>query len=485
MSSGARRASLNINPPARADGIRADALALTMMTAALAAYHWAPNIGIAGVATVALLFLIWRRLDLGLTLVLLCSPFFRFPKILDAGLVGTLAGRSAALEVSLAEYLLLLCAGAWLIRRWRRPDDATAGTTVPAPLGWIGCLPPAVLILAAAISLIFTENRWVAFREFRLVVVEPALYYLLLVRTVRSPQEVMRLLVALTALGAAVGTYALYHYFFVGVVERTGGVERILAVYHSPNALALFLGRVLPVAFVLLWATLAAGEKGGRRRWLTRTLAAAAIAAMAGAFYFTYSRGAFLGMGAGVLFALLFLNRRAGLAAAGLGVAAVIALLLAVPSERLLSATPVLQRTYVWEAALRMAFDNPITGIGMDNFLYRYPRYMLAQAALEPNISHPHNLVLDHWLSLGAIGVGVGVGLQLVFWRWFAAAIAAKVLYVRIAAVALAAGMVDFLVHGLIDNSYFLIDLAFLFWLSFGLMAVLSRVQTPVFEAKP
>ncbi|MEK7214591.1 MAG: O-antigen ligase family protein, partial [Chloroflexota bacterium] len=253
----------------------------------------------------------------------------------------------------------------------------------------------------------------------------------------------------------------------------------------SPNALALFLGRVLPVAFVLLWATLTAAGLADRRRWLAVAMATAAIAAMAGAFYFTYSRGAFLGLGAGVLFALLFLNRRAGLAATGLGAAAVIAILLAVPSERLLSATPVLQRTYVWEAALRMALDHPISGIGMDNFLYHYPRYILAQAALEPNISHPHNLVLDYWLSLGAIGVGVGVGLQLVFWRWFIAAIAAKVLYVRIAAVALAAGMVDFLVHGLIDNSYFLIDLAFLFWLGFGLMAVLSRGQTAVSEEKP
>ncbi len=217
----------------------------------------------------------------------------------------------------------------------------------------------------------------------------------------------------------------------------------------------------------------------------TAALLAAALAAMFAAFYFTYSRGASLGITAGLLVALLFLNRRLGMAAAGLGLAGAMALLALLPSERLLSAAPVLQRTYVWQAALRMAVDHPITGIGMDNFLYHYPRYSLPQAALEPDISHPHNLVLDYWLSLGALGLGVAVWLQLLFWRWFRAVMHQQDLYVRIAAIALAAGMVDFLVHGLIDNSYFLIDLAFLFWLSLGLMAVLSRDQTAASEAKP
>ena len=38
----------------------------------------------------------------------------------------------------------------------------------------------------------------------------------------------------------------------------------------------------------------------------------------------------------------------------------------------------------------------------------------------------------------------------------------------------LIAGMVSTLVHGLIDNSYFLVDLAFIFFLSFGLVQALS-----------
>jgi hypothetical protein len=39
------------------------------------------------------------------------------------------------------------------------------------------------------------------------------------------------------------------------------------------------------------------------------------------------------------------------------------------------------------------------------------------------------------------------------------------------------ASMVDFLAHGLIDNSYFLVDLAFVFFLTVGLMEQLERVD--------
>ncbi len=37
------------------------------------------------------------------------------------------------------------------------------------------------------------------------------------------------------------------------------------------------------------------------------------------------------------------------------------------------------------------------------------------------------------------------------------------------------ASMADFLVHGMLDNSYFLIDLAVVFWLTFGLAEVMEK----------
>ncbi|MCL5958509.1 MAG: O-antigen ligase family protein [Chloroflexi bacterium] len=123
-----------------------------------------------------------------------------------------------------------------------------------------------------------------------------------------------------------------------------------------------------------------------------------------------------------------------------------------------------------------MIRDNPIRGIGLDNFLYKYPRYMLPEAWREPNLSHPHNLVLDFWLRLGSPGLIVILWLLYGFFR------AGARLHRRIGdrtcqalAIGLMASMVDFVVHGLIDNSYFVVDLAIIFWATLAMLRILDR----------
>lgn len=456
-------------PPARVE-----ALTLTATALAVAGFYLSPHPVLTAAWGAALVFLGWIRLQVILMAVLASVPFFRFPKVFDPGLLG-IAGRGNPIEVSLAESLILIALFAWGLR-WLRPPAGSPAA--PAPVGTAGWLPAVAFIAAGLLSLPAADNRTVALREFRLVVLEPAVYYLLLVHTLRSAAEVLRFLAAFALLGGAIGAYGLYHYALVGVVERTGGVERILAVYHSPNALALFLGRVIPVAAVLLWGVGVVPGLGRGARLAAGLTAGLALAAMVATFYLTYSRGAFIGLGAALSWALLLAHRRAGLALlAAAGIVAVIALPL-LPQDRLLAPTPLFQRTYVWEAALAMLRDHPLTGIGLDNFLYHYPRYMLPQAALEPDMSHPHNLLLDHWLRLGVAGVAIGVALQWFFWSNVRRALRDPTgLYVRIAAIALGGSMVDFLVHGLIDNSYFLIDLAFIFWLTLGLIVTLNRTQ--------
>ena len=64
-----------------------------------------------------------------------------------------------------------------------------------------------------------------------------------------------------------------------------------------------------------------------------------------------------------------------------------------------------------------MIHDHPITGLGLDQFLYAYRgRYILPDAWQEPNLSHPHNILLDFWVRLGIFGVllfSVAAGLLL------------------------------------------------------------------------
>ena len=453
-------------------GIKDEALAYALVAAPVLLYYVSPNLILAALWTVVFLFVAWWRLDLGLLTVLMTAPFYRFPKELDLSFGADLLGRSLPLDISLAEYALWVSVVAWFLRRVVPPPGSEHHQSAIAPrFGWLTWAPPAALVAVATLSLPFTTYLHVALREYRVIVVEPALYYLLLVHTLQSSRDVARFLSVMVALGLGVSLFGLYHYFVIGEVEATGGVRRILAVYHSPNALALFLGRIIPVAVALAVVPLTT-----RRGWRPILFPAGAAIAMLLCFYLTYSRGAFIGIFAALFFLLLAMRRRTGLVVL---VASCLALLLAspfLPWERLLSPVPVIQRLYVWQAGFAMALDHPLTGVGLDNFLYYYPQYMLPQAGLEPDISHPHNLLLDFWVRLGILGLAALVWLSYHFWRTGLWLLKEKVsVQERTLTLALMASMVDFLAHGLIDNSYFLIDLAYLFWMTFALLLVLAR----------
>ncbi len=195
----------------------------------------------------------------------------------------------------------------------------------------------------------------------------------------------------------------------------------------------------------------------------------------------TFSVGGWLGAAAGLAVVLLGLGRRAllwgALAAAG-GLLAAVPLL---QVERVVShlnatgASTTFVRLQLWQASLAMLRDHPILGIGLDNFLYLYRQeYLPPGASAEPNLSHPHNLVLHFWLALGLPGLAAFLWLLWTFvrcaWRRATASLEQRLL-----ALGALGSMADCVVHGLGDNSYFLVDLAFCFWLTLAAAHAASR----------
>ena len=130
-------------------------------------------------------------------------------------------------------------------------------------------------------------------------------------------------------------------------------------------------------------------------------------------------------------------------------------------------------RLKVWQAALEMLGDNWLLGVGLNNFLYQYrTHYILPEAWQEPDLSHPHNVILDFGTRLGLGGIILLVWLQVAFWR------TAWSLYLRRPVpliLGLMGSMAVFLSHGLVDNSFFLVDLAFAFFLVMGLAQGLAE----------
>jgi hypothetical protein len=328
------------------------------------------------------------------------------------------------------------------------------------------------------------------------------------------PAWAWRLVDAFVAGAALQALIALYLYFFTGQSITAEGVRRALGLaYGSPNNLSLFLDRAWPVLLaVTFWSwrsRVVPGNSGelkgaqgnlnlppvptssyefplGLRRWLY----GAGLLIVSVALYLTFSKGALLlGLPVGMLAMTLFYAGRsqAGrqqwrpvlLAAAGGLAVLALALIPLSQTERFRTTLDFNQgstgffRLKLWQASLAMLRDHWPLGVGLDNFLYQYrTHYILPEAWQEPNLSHPHNLILDFGTRLGVGGIGLLLWLQVAFWR------NAWRLYQKAPGpliLGLMGSMVVFLAHGLVDNSYFLVDLAFAFFLSVGIVQRLAE----------
>jgi O-antigen ligase len=284
----------------------------------------------------------------------------------------------------------------------------------------------------------------------------------------------MRISITLWAVVVSGVVAALAAILFAGFVgELTTFATRPAFPYQSPNHLALFLERAAAVALALTMF-------GPDHKW-----AGAALIPIGLALVRSISLGAWLGVASTAITLAALRGRRLLLATVVVLVVTVVALAFAVPRERTLgrfdpgSGTG-LFRIQIWESSLRMIADQPILGVGLDNFLYRYRGgYMLSEAWEEPNISHPHNWVLHFWLALGLPGLAAALGMI----AWLA--VRAHCLLARpvtpldraIGAAALGTLVVT-LVHGSFDNSYFVFDLAMLWWLVAALVSFAGGAPT-------
>jgi len=259
----------------------------------------------------------------------------------------------------------------------------------------------------------------------------------------------------------------------------------VQSLYDSANNLALYLDRTLAVTLALLvWGG------SGRARWVWGVLAVP----QALAWLFTFSKGALLLAapaqlavlgGAGIW--MLGRGRRGPLAI--LGGLTIVGLLLIVPfagTERFQRLFDLTQgtgflRIQLWRSSWQMALDHWWLGVGPDHFLYAYRSvYLLPSAWQEPNLNHPHNLLLDWWTRLGLVGLGLG-GVWLAagmgqLGRWLRATASERSTGEPALAVGCLAAAAAGLAHGLIDASYALPDLMWSWVLLFGLgSAALER----------
>lgn len=398
--------------------------------------------------------------------------------------------------------------------------------------------PHLLFLLAGLLGVALAVQRGPALIEFRRLVAEPLLFYALARWHGRSAMP--RLVAALVLAGALVAALGLLQYLGLDLVPWLGakqcfapdggpcanvvvdrGLRRVQSVYGHPNNLGLFLGRAWPLAAGLALAALSASSKRStshdeRQTTKDKPIAPLRLSSFAldpgrearsrnGAWLWalasflclagivvSFSRGAWLGaLAAALVLALGMANdRRPGtkeqigsfvlrpssrwLLALGVTLALLAGLALTLRGDLRGGSTPV--RLLLWREALGYIRLHPL-GIGLDQFgVYHDPQspLTLIDPALigtsEQYAAHPHNLLLDTWLRLGPLGM-LAFGWLLA--RLVRAAWAGRGEPLLLGALAATAAT---LTHGLVDNFYFVSDLAIVFWL---LVALAEHAQPP------
>jgi O-antigen ligase len=451
------------NGLARLQGTIATALGASLTVAGISLNQW--WVVFAGLG---LLFLVsLHRPAIWLAALLFGLPFYYgFPLpilpwrslgLVDAGLLGGI--------------LLLIVRNVWNHRQDRQRLASLQALFFDAPF-----LLLAALVSWALVATFAADHFAVALREWRTVFLSAGLFALLLIdlrqthsdspggRFANGGTDLWLLLGAWIA-GATVITAVALGQYFTGVdIISAEGVWRVRAFYGSPNNLALYLERTLAVSLAL---AIFAHSLRGRLMWGVPTLVQGL------ALVLTFSKGALL-LGLPAMLATLwlggvFLLRRRGRSAqplwwvAGAGILAMISVVPFLGTERFQRLLDFSQgtgflRLNLWRSSWQMALDHPLLGVGPDNFLYAYrSEYLLPAAWQEPNLNHPHNVVLDWWTRLGLPGLALASVLLAAMvrrlWRRLHLGLDPTLALGFLAATAAS------LAHGLIDASYALPDL--------------------------
>ena len=462
--------------------LQSDTGVLAGMLLALGVYYFTTGLPLAVIGALAFLALAAWRPALTIPCIALAIPFFYRPREWDIG--------SRVLNFPPAEFIIVAAVAAWVIHdgwRWLRGVDAlhTAGAAARAlpqrlwsafwaavgwPFAW--CAIAFLVCGLAALVLPPIIRHDTALREFRWTIVEPLLFFALIARFVRSDDDMLRAIDALLITAAISGSIGTQQWLF-GETWSMEGVGRAIGVYSGATAFGIFMGRALPLAIVLALFLPRGDAHWRRRRWAYALLALPIATGMIASF----ARGAWLGVAAALIVVVLVSRNRALLIGLGaLAVALVPVLYVFRGVERLFSLFgndgTGTSRIIIWQAALRVIRDHRWTGIGQDQFLYQDPSYGIPNLRFL-TVNHPHNFVLDFWLRLGIWGLATVLATLTAFflsglraYNRFRGTVLAAI------ALALIAGMTDFVVHGLLDMAYFTQDLALTFWLLVGLMGI-------------
>lgn len=275
--------------------------------------------------------------------------------------------------VLLMVYALLFL---WLAKRINKNTER--GTL----RGGIVAAPIVLFAILATTSFAFSIYKYDSFYALIRLCAYIGLYYMV----ANEFDHTMRrcIIWVVIAVGGGISAYSLLQYF--GIFDHSWWIPKqfLAATYTNHNHFAGYLELVIPVAVVALTA------KSMQRATFFRAVIAAALVLMCAVFILTQSRGAWVSLGCALLImimAMIWNNKSYGriMIILTLGVAAAVSLVYFtgdMMSSRLATITAADPdedvsggRFKIWQGAMGMIQEKPITGVGIGDFDHGFYRY--------------------------------------------------------------------------------------------------------------
>jgi putative inorganic carbon (hco3(-)) transporter len=316
-----------------------------------------------------------------------------------------IGGQTANLLVPL--YLVIAAAVLTCVLEERRPANAGRPATKPrAPwIRWLRLALAATLALYA-IQAAYSDDVSNAIENIGFFLVPFAIMFALLAEVDWSRALLRGVLIAIAAVGAVCAAVAVYQWLARDLflnpelfdANQLHQYFRVNSLFYDPN----ILGRYLALAITALAACIA---WGGDRRELGAAAAVALLALVGMVFSFSITSFAALLVGLGMI-ALLRFRARGALAVAALGLAGLVALLIAggtptsdIQSDRSIDSG----RSDLVEGGLDLAADHPLVGYGSGSFGAAFVEHIDEKARTAASHSEPITVAAEQ----GAVGLVV------------------------------------------------------------------------------
>lgn len=405
----------------------------------------------------------WRNLALGLAILFSLLPTYliRF--------------HLGPFPTTFLEMLVWIVSITWLIQKikilgWRG--------IIKEKINYIKKWPPlafsiGLFLLGATINVFLAMDIRAALGEWRAFYVEPIIISYIIITTVKTKKEINQILLGLILCGLVTSALAVYQHFTGWLVPHSfwanRNTYRVTGWYGFPNGIGLFLAPLIPLAIHLLISAYKQNKK------IIASLATVYVLVSAFAIIFAKSTGAIIGLLGGLGF-YLFLNKKTRLLTSIAMLIAVIGIIL-LPNSNPIKQEILAQdrsgqlRRDIWSETIQYLKLHPLRGTGMASYEEKIEPFRHDKTI--EIFHHPHNVFLTIWVNTGLVGLIGFVGI--LGWFFVTGLRIRQGRYILIA-------LFIITTMGLVDSPYIKNDLALLFWLVVGLMAVTRLNYTTLME---